>query len=305
MQARPGWFYLPSRSEETKLQVSLVFLILLSSFLSACVVETSTPVLPTPSSSSTPSPVLPTLTLSPTSLYRPINLRCGDWMMINNGEYQARNNTWNKGDITDWQQCIGLGNDTDGTLMARWTWDWPASDTIVAFPSILFGHVPPVDPTTETLPINLDEINSATVSYEIESEYTGRGNVAFDIWLMDTQLPTQWGVPPLTHEIMIWIDVSSGRHPPGRLVDQVSIDGIQYKVYVADNFGAGYRYIAFASETSLLGSESLNLVSFFSYLRQQDLVTGEVYLAAIELGNEIAGPSVGETRLNRYVVSVE
>lgn len=292
MKRRPGWLSLSSRFEEMKLQVTIVFILLLSSFLSACEFEF-------------PSLGEPTLTPSPASQYRAIVMNCDEWALINRGDYQARNNTWNKGDITDWHQCIGLGYDNDGTLMARWEWDWPESPTVVAFPCILFGHVPPVDATTESIPIQLSKINSATVSYKIESEHTGRGNLAFDIWLMDTQSSSYWSAPPVTHEIMIWIDSYGDMNPAGSLVDQVTIDGIQYEVYVAEDFGFGQRYIAFASETSLLGSRTINLVSFFSYLSEQDLVTGDEYLAAIELGNEIDGPSVGETRVNSYVVSVE
>jgi xyloglucan-specific endo-beta-1,4-glucanase len=287
-----GWFCSPRRAKETKLQVTIAFLFLASSFLSACESEIPTLELPIP-------------TPSPTSEYRPIIMNCDDWAMINIGDYQARNNTWGKGDITDWHQCVGLGSDSDGTIMGRWVWDWPESDTVVAFPSILFGHVPPTQPTTEIIPIELTHIDSATVSYEITSQHTGMGNVALDIWLTDTQFPSEWTVPPLTHEIMIWLDTYGGMYPAGSLIDQVRIDGIPYNVYVADNFGLGWRYIAFASETSLLGSRSLDLVSFFSYLRQHDLLTGEEYLAAIELGNEIAGPSVGQTWVNRYIVTVE
>lgn len=314
MKRRPEWFCSLNRSEEAKLKVTIVFLLLLSSFLSACDFENPALVPPTPTpspttefvpSTSTPTPIpSPTLTPYPTSQYRPIKMDCDEWALDHSGDYQVRNGAWNKGDITDWHQCIGLGNHTDGTLKAQWTWDWPESDTVVSYPHILFGHIPPLDATTEIIPIHLSHINSATVSYEITSQHTGRGNVAFDLWLTDTQSPSKWAFPPFTHEIMIWIDAYGGMDPAGRLVDQVDIDGSTYAVYVAENF-SDHTYIAFASETSLLGSGSINLVSFFSYLRQQDLVTGEEYLAAIELGNEIDGPSVGETKVNKFVVSVE
>jgi hypothetical protein len=104
---------------------------------------------------------------------------------------------------------------------------------------------------------------------------------------------------------MIWLDAYGGMSPPGTLVGHVTIDGMEFRVSYADNFGIGQRYIVFNNESPFVGSGTLNLVSFFSYLRQEGLVTGEEYFSAIELGNEIDGPSVGETRVNRYIVTVE
>lgn len=290
--------YLPRRSTETKLQVTIVFLLLLSSFLSACGPGQIFGPTPEPTLTRTPMP-----TPSPPSAYNPIIMKCDDWAMINNGEYQARNNTWGRGDLTDWSQCIGLGNNADGTIKGRWTWDWP--DGGAAFPSILFGQVPPAQSTTASLPIKITDIDSATVIYNISSTHTGMGNVTLDIWLTDTQQPKRWGVPPLTHEIMIWLDAYGGMNPAGTLIDQVSIDGRSYKVYVAEDFILGWRYIAFFSETPQLVARRLNLINFLSYLRENDLVTGEEYLAAIEIGNEIIGGGTGETIVNRYVVSVQ
>ncbi len=188
--------------------------------------------------------------------------------------------------------------------MGRWTWDLPYSDHVVAYPMILFGQKPPAPTTTDILPIKILDIASATVSYDISSTYTGRGNVALEFWLTDRQNPTTWSVPPITHEIMIWLDAYGGMKPAGRLIEQVSIDGTSYKVYVADNFVLGWRYIAFDSETSQLGAGRLNLVSFLSYLRENDLVTGEEYLAEIEIGNEIAYGG-GETIVHKYEVSIQ
>ena len=103
---------------------------------------------------------------------------------------------------------------------------------------------------------------------------------------------------------MIWLDAYGGMQPGGTWIERVSIDGSLYNVYVGENFGQGWRYIAFARETSQLGAGTLNLVSILSYIRGNSLATGNEYLASIEFGNEVISGS-GETIVNKYVVSVQ
>jgi hypothetical protein len=127
--------------------------------------------------------------------------------------------------------------------------------------------------------------------------------MAFDIWLTDTQNPSTWGVPPITQEIMIWLDYYGWMRPGGTWLEQTSIDGVPYNVYVGENFGDGWRYIAFVRAKLQLGAGSLNLVSFLTYIQGKGLATGEEYLASIELGNEVVS-GAGETILHQYAVSV-
>ena len=232
-------------------------------------------------------------------------MNCDDWALVDTGDYQAQNNTWGKGTLSGWSQCIGLGIGTDGTLMGRWTWDWLNSGSNVkAYPEIVFGQKPGGSTTSASLPIKISSVGVATVSYDVSSTYTGSGNVALDIWITDTQDPTTWGVPPITHEIMIWLDAYGGMQPGGNRIEQVNIDGSLYDVYVGDNFDQGWRYIAFARVTPQLGAGTLDLVSFLAYIRENNLATGEEYLASIEFGNEVIS-GAGETIVHKYVVSVQ
>jgi hypothetical protein len=91
--------------------------------------------------------------------------------------------------------------------------------------------------------------------------------------------------------------------PGGAFLGRASIDGPTYVVYFAKNWGQGWGYIAFMSTESQLGVGTLDLGSFFSYLREKNLVTGDEYLASIEFGNEIIS-GTGETVVERYAVSV-
>lgn len=222
------------------------------------------------------------------------------------GNYRVENNAWGKGSLTDWSQYIRVISNRGGILAAQWNWSWPNSGSNVkSYPEVIYGQKPGSQSSTaSSLPEKINRINAATMSYDIASNHIGSGNTAFDIWLTDTKNPTTFGVPPITHEIMIWLESYGDMHPAGSLVEQTNIDGISYNIFVAEHFGPGWKYIAFQRVPSHLGAGSINLVQFLSYLRSKGLITGEEYLASIEFGNEVIS-GAGETRLNSYSVSVQ
>ena len=138
----------------------------------------------------------------------------------------------------------------------------------------------------------------------MSSSHTGSGNTAFDIWLTNTADPTAFAAPPITHEVMIWLETYGGMRPDGTLVEQVVLDDALYSVYVADKVAHGGRYIAFVRTPSQLGAGTLDLAVFLAHVRSLGLATGEEYVAAIEFGNEVI-TGTGETRLDAYAVSLE
>ena len=283
-----------------------LFLSLSGLFLPACgPVPVSTPTpspLPTATAAATNTPVSePTAT----NVLGAIAMKCDDGAFVDIGDYQTQNNTWGKGNLSGWFECIGAGMNADGTLVARWTWDWLNSGTNVkAYPEIIFGQKPGSATTSKVMPIKISDIGVATVSYDVASTSTGSGDVAFDIWLTDTPNPSSWGVPPITSEVMVWLDRQGAMAPGGAFRERVNLDGTSYAVYVADNWGQGWRYIAFTSVESRLGVGTLDLGSFLSYLQENGLIKGGEYLASIEFGNEVA-TGAGETDVNRYTVSVQ
>ena len=147
-------------------------------------------------------------------------LNCEDQATLNSGSFRAENNTWGKGTLTGWSQCIGLQASDDGTLVARWTWDWPISgNNVKAYPEMIFGQKPGTPSTTADLPKQVNSLSEVLISYDVTSTHTGSGNLAFDIWLTDTDNPDTWGVPPITSEIMIWREWPNG----GNRQERVSI----------------------------------------------------------------------------------
>jgi hypothetical protein len=288
------------------------------SLLSACEEKsyststlTSTP-LPTISPTSTFTPtaiptampiVKPTLTATPTS--NPNPMTCESAGVVNAGEYQAIVGDWGKGTLTGWSQCISASIDPDGALAGRWTWNWLNSGTNVkAFPAIVYGQVPSSISTTTSLPVIINSIDSAIVSYNVTSTHTGTGNLILHMWLTNTQNPTTWGVPPITHEIIIVLEVYGEMYPAVPTIKQVVIDEISYDLSTGDNFGMGWRFIVFTRIPYQQGSGALNLIPFFSTIKKEGLITGNEYLASISIGNEIVS-GIGETNLKDYFITIK
>jgi hypothetical protein len=290
-----------------KHQVTIVLFLLSSDlFLYACGLEQVFN--PTPSSQQTTTPASTNTSvpeLTSTDAASTITMNCGDGALIDIGDYQAQNNTWGKGNLSGWSQCIGLAMEADGTLAGRWTWDWLNSGSNVkAYPEIIFGQKPGSATTTKALPIKLSDIGFLTVSYDVSSNNSGSGNVAFDIWLTDTPNPIIFGTPPITHEIMVWLDQQGGLGPSGNFKERVNINGSTYAVFVAPKWGEGWEYVAFFSPESRLGAGTLDLGSLLAYMQETNLATGAEYLASIEFGNEIVTGS-GETIVKSYSVSLK
>ena len=225
---------------------------------------------------------------------------------IRNGDYLLSNNAWGKGFMAGWNQNIGLISNKNGVLSALWNWDWLSSgDGVKAYAEVIAGQKPGSRTSTLTLlPKKVNEIKAALVSYDIVSLHNGSGNTSFDLWLTDTKYPTTFAVPPITHEIMIWLETYGEMQPAGSLFEHALIGGVHYNIFVEEKMGLGWKYIALQRASSVLGIGRIDFVPIFSYLRSKGLITGGEYLASIEFGNEIVG-GFGSTHLNSYSISVQ
>ena len=235
------------------------------------------------------------------------HMQCEEAVTAASGSYEVENNVWGKGALTDWSQCVGATNSTRRGLAARWTWDWKSQDNQVkAFPEVVFGHKPgTARSTTPLLPRKLGEMRRVVMDYDISTQRSGTGNLSVDIWLTDTPTPTTFAVPPITHEVMIWLETFGPMYAGGEQIDTVSIHGIPYRVYVGEKFGLGWRYIAFKPEnTPMQPVAQIDLMPYLLYLKTKGLVTPESHVANINLGNEIIS-GAGTTQVNHLAIEVE
>lgn len=230
---------------------------------------------------------------------------CGDYERINVGDYILNNNVWNKGDRTDYTQCVFAQSTTPPTTMG-WRWDWPGdAREIQAYPEVMFGDSPwDAEPPTGELPLPVSD-RDLLVTYTASIEATGKWNVAFDLWLTSSPSPAEQNI---TDEVMIW--VAANDLMPGPLVyDIVAFDGITYTVHVKPGHGdasggsaATWSYIAFKTREPLL-SGTLNMGHFLGYLLEKQVIGQDRYIASLEFGTELRSGS-GEFVLSAYEITL-
>lgn len=234
-----------------------------------------------------------------------ISLNCDAASTSEVGQYMADNNTWGNKGVVGWTQCMGGVPHPKGGVSAQWTWDWKyEGDNVKAYPEVVFGHKPGYPKSTTTLlPRKLNTMQTIAVDYDVQVEREGAGNMAIDMWLTNVINPTSFAAPPITHEVMIWLEVYGPMFTGGQQVDKVRINGTQYRVFVGEKFGLGWRYVAFAPNSPMQTSGRMDMMPFFMYLKGKGLITTEEFLATVNFGNEIIS-GAGETKLNRFAVTV-
>lgn len=240
-----------------------------------------------------------------TGTAQPGEMKCDPFATATVGQYMVENNTWGSQGVVGWTQCISGTPHGQRGISAHWKWDWKQTgDNVKAYPEVIFGHKPGYPHSTTTLlPAKLNRIQTLVLDYDVHTEREGAGNMAIDMWLTHTANPTAFAAPPITHEVMIWLDVFGTMYAGGELVDKVRINGTLYRVYVGEKFGLGWRYAAFAPNSPMESKASIDLMPFFVYLKNRNLITTEEFLATVNFGNELISGS-GETRLNRFAVTV-
>lgn len=235
---------------------------------------------------------------------------CADGAQLTEGAFLASNNTWNKRDAVGPVQCVGIADAGEGRVKAQLAWSWPVrSDGVRAYPELVYGHQPwHARSTTPQLPRVVDTIGElqARGSFAQSREPGAVGNLAFDIWLASA--PHRWPGSdrlPITHELMIWLDGFGGMRPAGTLVETVMIDGIAWDLYrtMATWKDEPWMYLAYKARSVPPSPMQLNLRAFLDHLKQRGLVTGQEWLTAIEIGNEVV-TGRGSTTLGDFGISL-
>ena len=236
---------------------------------------------------------------------------CRDWAQLRDASFLYENNVWGQGEsvTNDRLQCL-LKRHADGEMQYGWRWRWGrASGNVKAYPEVVYGHKPWLTfSTTPDMPRPISEINEFTVAYDVSMYAHGRYNLAFDIWVTNSDTPTPSAI---THEIMIWVgDRANAWEPyPGKRVKSVMIGGAAYDLYIkphaewlAEHGAPDVDYIAFNAATAQL-SGGIDIKEFLDYLTENGRLPANGYVASVEFGNEVMHGS-GELWLKTYEISI-
>ena len=241
-----------------------------------------------------------------------VNTYCRDWAKLRNAGFLYENNVWNQGAVRKEHrtQCL-MKRIVDGKVQYGWRWQWPrGSGNVKAYPEVIYGHKPWfASSTTASLPRRISTLNELSVAYDVEMQAQGRYNLAFDVWVTNSDRPTPSAI---THEIMIWVgERARAWEPyPGKRVKRVTVGGAAYDLtikrhaeWLTEHGAPKVAYIAFNARTAQT-SGSLDVKQFLDYLTENGHLPADGYVASVELGNEIMH-GTGELWLKSYDISVE
>ena len=267
---------------------------------------------------------------------------CRDFQLVRWGFLRFHNDTWGNGypfhappDLvpipeSDYEQCI-LAREGGAGMEFGWRLDWPLDrGHVKGYPEVHYGmhwHYGYGKSTAPDVPIRIADIEEMTVRYDVDVAAEGIYNLAFDLFLSPDASGTE-----TTHEIMVWVDMTSGLYGvtpqyaknDGTIVDSVdghvTIDGMDYDFHRQDEFDP-YGPIRSAGDnpgwTSSIQqfvpadcpcpanrySGTLDLAAFFDWLVDEGHVDPSSWVRVIRFVNEVI-LGAGETWLREYEVTV-
>lgn len=228
---------------------------------------------------------------------------CGEFSLINKGEINIENNTWNATNLepNSYEQCIYQYNNWVG-----WKWSYPdTAEGINAYPQLIYGKKPWHNGSTTTaLPIEIDRIERLKAQYAVAiSRNEGEYNLAFDNWISSavSSRPEE-----ILFEFMIWEDYHE-IIPFGDFIANVVTPNGAYDLYTGEPTwepeGSNWTYIAFV-RTSKRTEGTVDIDLLLQYLVDQAIVPSDSYLSSIEFGTEI-GNSKGYAVIKSFDISLE
>jgi len=235
---------------------------------------------------------------------------CRDWAVISLGRYEINNNVWGKSNINDYKQCIfGSSDDTSGSPGTfGWNWSWPKIyDGVKAYPSILYGRKPwNKYSTTSKLPRKIDQLHHVTISYQLETQFSGAVNLLLESWITKTALAKP---EERMGELAIQLYQNDWPGQAGKFVTTVTINDIPFEFYVDKKITAPgdnltWAYYGFVHKGKYITNATLDIMQFVDYLVRKGYVNTNHYLATVELGNEIDHGS-GHTTIRHFSVSIQ
>lgn len=239
-------------------------------------------------------------------------LGCASSFAVNTPLGLLTNNVWN-GDAAGsfaWSQCM-RERDVSGTVQYGWTWLWPELGTVVlSQPEIIVGTSPwsGAPGNDGRFPRGIGDTNSLVVSYEVEIDASGSQSLVTRMWLINTPVVAD---PPdpnaVAVEFTIWTDSTADRNPPGVKRAEVTIEGVDWEIWIAEDWGNDttsirWTYVAYRARTPA-HSISYDAGKILGDAITRGLIDPGLFIASVGLGNEVVS-GIGTTWLKNFSVEV-
>ena len=234
----------------------------------------------------------------------PDTTSCDLGFQIYEGEKTLKNNLWGKSKVKKGDPTLCIYK--KGELMG-WKWDVPDNAKgVIGYPAVQIGQSPfsKINKIKYGFPVEVASITKLVVDYDFETHVKhSKFNLAFDIWLTDSQFSTKENIKT---EIMIWEDYFDFTSYGKKIETIITPFGI-YKVYAGylenPKYGQDWQYIAFVRQSPREKGE-VDVNHLLNYLINKELIAKEHYMTCFELGNEI-GNSSGMTLVKKFDYIIE
>ncbi len=217
--------------------------------------------------------------------------KCGRDQVIEFGSRHLSTNLWGapaRENITLNENCVFRNAGTFG-------WQWNRMDPVAVagetntfpiYPSVATG----TDPwggysTNSKLPVRITNISSFILDvryrYSILPSSSDSVNLAYDIWLTDTDKP---GPGTTRNEVMIWMNRLNVPMPEDKRLEDVSDGYNTYTQYAYENYHA---FILNVAPESGIKYHKANPKKLIEYLVAKGELSGDLWISRIDFGNEV------------------
>jgi hypothetical protein len=243
-------------------------------------------------------------------------LKCSDYANHQTNMGTLNNNVWNKraAEKKAWKQCL-IKKQENGKTIYGWFWDWPGNKRVIyAYPQIKLGSSPwaPTPALRQPFPLKMSSLTKLTVTHHLETETNGTHNTATSLWLTDSFYAEIEPNPSIiSAEIMIWTFSTPGHFSPaGKKVSEINIENNTWEVWHQNNWedlsGANdnqWTIVTFKAKKDIQVAK-LNVLAMLQYAQNQHLIADNLFVADIELGNEVMSGS-GVTWVQTFEADIQ
>lgn len=236
------------------------------------------------------------------------------------GDFTVSTNTWGKGTLTGWTDCLTSASLTATGIIAQFDYEWPnTGNAVKAYNQIVYTpdpgtgtwkgvtcHPSPQDDCSTALgrrglnPIRIDQVNALTLTHDVSVVDTGYSQTFYTFFLDPRSAQ-------IADNSAALVEMAINLHPlaqgPHDVVGTITVSGNTFWVEYWTSIVDGHPYVGLAFESqNKFFKGSLPVKPFFDYAIQNNLLPSNYYIHAIELGSE-AFYGKGTFKINEFRVT--
>ena len=243
-----------------------------------------------------------------------VTISCDEYYNLETDLGVFTNNVWNKhaAETDPWKQCIEKRT-VDDIVQYGWSWSWPFERRVIySQPQIKIGASPwaPYPRFNDAFPLKVSELKTLNINHELEVLSNGEHNNVTTMWLISEPYK---GIDVrsdlIAVEVMIWT-YSTKNHfkPAGKQYGEFQFGGEVWEVWYQEDWDdkSGVNDNKWTSLSFRLKQSSMKVsipaLVLLQFAVSEGLISEDLYIADVELGNEVMSGS-GMTWVKKFAVN--